>query len=43
MSKRELVHLYNTTVAEKDDLAKKCGQYPHVSHGEVCRMLTMYG
>jgi len=37
MSKGELLCLYKTTVAEKDNIAGKYGQYPHVSHEEFTK------
>lgn len=35
MSKSELLRLYKTTTTEKEELTKKCGQYPRVSHQEA--------
>jgi len=35
MSKGELLCLYKTTAAEKDNIAGKYGQYPRVSRGGI--------
>lgn len=39
MSKNELLRLYKTTVAEKEKIAQKCGQFPYISH---CTLITLY-
>src|SRR6266478_7940597 len=38
LTRAELLQLYTSTIAAKEDLTKKYGWYPHVSRGEVWQM-----
>jgi hypothetical protein len=42
LSKQDLIRLFASTTAAKEELAKKYSQYPRVSCGEVHRTLTVW-